>query len=231
MLRNATPAIVAEALGLAYRGTGRDVDLVVVGAGPAGLAAAVYGASEGLVTVLLDAAVPGGQAGTKSRIENYLGFPQGVSGDALARLAMVQALKFGTQIYTPCPVAGLEVTDGGPVAPPRGRHRDPRPRHDRRDRGALPTARRPGWDEFEAAGCVHYSATELDIRGYESQPVAGDRRCELGRTGGAVPRLPRVARRPGRARRRHPATCRPTSSTGWRPTRWCDPHRRATCSR
>ena len=113
VLRNATPGEVSEVLGLTYRSSGGDVDLVVVGAGPAGLAAAVYGASEGLVTVLLDAAVPGGQAGTSSRIENYLGFPQGVSGDALARRAMVQALKFGTQIYAPCRVGGLEVTEAG----------------------------------------------------------------------------------------------------------------------
>ncbi|GAA4714668.1 FAD-dependent oxidoreductase [Nocardioides conyzicola] len=172
VLRTATPGEVAEVLGLTYRQSVSDVDLVVVGAGPAGLAAAVYGASEGLVTVLLDAAVPGGQAGTSSRIENYLGFPQGISGDALARLAMVQALKFGTQIYAPCRVEGLEVTATGPVL----RLVDGT---EIRTRAVIVTSgaryRRldvPGWDEFEERGCVHYSATELDVRGYESQPVA-----------------------------------------------------------
>ncbi len=172
ILRNTTPGEVAEMLGLTYRSTGSDVDLVVVGAGPAGLAAAVYGASEGLVTVLLDAAVPGGQAGASSRIENYLGFPQGVSGDALARRAMVQALKFGTQIYAPCRVGGLEATGEGTVL----RLIDGT---EIRSRAVIVATgvhyRRldvPGWDEFEKRGCVHYSATELDVRGYESQPVA-----------------------------------------------------------
>jgi thioredoxin reductase (NADPH) len=172
ILRNATPGEVSELLGLTYRSSSNDVDLVVVGAGPAGLAAAVYGASEGLVTVLLDAAVPGGQAGASSRIENYLGFPQWVSGDALARRAMVQALKFGTQIYAPCRVGGLEVTDGGPVLCLVDGT-------EIRSRAVIVATgaryRRldvPGWDEFEARGCVHYSATELDVRGYEARPVA-----------------------------------------------------------
>lgn len=75
VLRRATPGTVAKALGLTYRADGRPVDLVVVGAGPAGLAAAVYGASEGLVTVLLDQSGLGGQAAKSARIENYLGFP------------------------------------------------------------------------------------------------------------------------------------------------------------
>jgi thioredoxin reductase (NADPH) len=172
ILRNATPGEVSEVLGLTYRSTGVDVDLVVVGAGPAGLAAAVYGASEGLVTVLLDAAVPGGQAGASSRIENYLGFPQGVSGDDLARLAMVQALKFGTQIYAPCRVDGLEVAESGPVL----RLVDGTEIRTRAVIVATGARYRrldvPGWDEFEERGGVHYSATELDVRGCESQPVA-----------------------------------------------------------
>lgn len=87
VLQNATPGAVAEALGLTYRSDGRSADLVVVGGGPAGLAAAVYAASEGLVTVLLDRSGIGGQAAKSARIENYLGFPQGVSGEYLTRLA------------------------------------------------------------------------------------------------------------------------------------------------
>ena len=77
-------------------------DLLVVGAGPAGLAAAVYGASEGLDVVVEDVAI-GGQAGSSSRIENYLGFPRGVSGAELARAAMLQAIKFGTRLVSPAP--------------------------------------------------------------------------------------------------------------------------------
>jgi thioredoxin reductase (NADPH) len=72
-------------------------DLLVVGAGPAGLAAAVYGASEGLDVVVVEDVAIGGQAGSSSRIENYLGFPRGVSGAELARAAMLQAVKFGTR--------------------------------------------------------------------------------------------------------------------------------------
>ena len=85
VLRRTTPGELAEHLGLSFRPVpGVLFDLVVVGTGPAGLASAVYGASEGLTTVSLDAAAIGGQAGASSRIENYAGFPNGVSGDELA---------------------------------------------------------------------------------------------------------------------------------------------------
>ena len=76
-------------------------DLLVVGAGPAGLAAAVYGASEGLDVVVVEDVAVGGQAGSSSRIENYLGFPRGVSGAELARAAMLQAVKFGARLVSP----------------------------------------------------------------------------------------------------------------------------------
>jgi thioredoxin reductase (NADPH) len=82
-------------------------DLVIVGAGPAGLAAAVYGSSEGLETLLVDAYVPGGQAGTSSRIENYLGFPAGVTGAELARRAVAQAKRFGAEVIAPVSAVGL----------------------------------------------------------------------------------------------------------------------------
>ncbi len=84
-------------------------DLVIVGAGPAGLAAAVYGASEGLRTLMIEQEAPGGQAGQSSRIENYLGFPAGLSGADLTRRAVAQARKFGTEILTPLEVCGVRL--------------------------------------------------------------------------------------------------------------------------
>ena len=87
-------------------------DLIIVGAGPAGLAAAVYGASEGMRTLLLDGHGPGGQAGASSRIENYLGFPSGVSGSELTRRALAQAQRLGAEFLVPVCVTGLSV-DGG----------------------------------------------------------------------------------------------------------------------
>jgi thioredoxin reductase (NADPH) len=99
LLRNPSNSELADAIGLTEeREPDRVYDLAVVGAGPAGLAAAVYGASEGLDTIVIEAMAPGGQAGTSSRIENYLGFPTGVSGQALAGRAQVQAQKFGAHL-------------------------------------------------------------------------------------------------------------------------------------
>ena len=83
-------------------------DLVIVGAGPAGLAAAVYGASDGLETVVLDAIATGGQAATSSRIENYLGFPEGIAGADLADRALIQARKFGARVNVPAEALHLE---------------------------------------------------------------------------------------------------------------------------
>lgn len=100
---------VAERAGLRTRSESDFYDLVIVGAGPAGLAAAVYGASEGLRVALLDADAPGGQAGTSSRIENYLGFPAGLSGGDLTRRAVAQARKFGAEIVAPRGVETLSV--------------------------------------------------------------------------------------------------------------------------
>ena len=103
-----TPAQVAARVGLGARATKEFYDLAIVGGGPAGLAAAVYGASEGLKTVLVEREAPGGQAGTSSRIENYLGFPVGLSGADLARRAVTQARRFGVEILTPAEAASLE---------------------------------------------------------------------------------------------------------------------------
>jgi thioredoxin reductase (NADPH) len=91
------------------------VDLCIVGAGPAGLAAAVYGASEGLSTVVLESEAIGGQAGTSSMIRNYLGFPRGISGMRLALRARVQALRFGTRFLTGWDATGLTPSGGAPV--------------------------------------------------------------------------------------------------------------------
>jgi thioredoxin reductase (NADPH) len=95
------PAEVAEKVGLRTRAQTSFYDLAILGGGPAGLAAAVYGASEGLHTVIVEREAPGGQAGMSSRIENYLGFPSGLSGGDLARRAVVQAQRFGVEILSP----------------------------------------------------------------------------------------------------------------------------------
>jgi thioredoxin reductase (NADPH) len=170
-LSRATPGELAQALGLSYRriDSGAPVDLAVVGAGPAGLAAAVYGSSEGLTTVVLDAVGPGGQAAASSRIENYLGFPSGISGAELAERAETQALKFGARLSTPCEIVALDIdahlravlADGTDI-PTRAliiasgaRYR------------SLGLER---WDELVGAG-VLYAATELEARSCADGPV------------------------------------------------------------
>ena len=112
VLRAPEPREVAERLGRPLSAAFELYDLVIVGAGPAGLAAAVYGASEGLRTLLLDSHAPGGQAGSSSRIENYLGFPAGVSGSDLARRAVVQAQRLGAELLVPLDVTGLSIDAG-----------------------------------------------------------------------------------------------------------------------
>lgn len=102
---------VAEKIGRRTSAENPFYDLIIVGGGPAGLAAAVYGASEGLETMLVEREAPGGQAGTSSRIENYLGFPSGLSGGDLARRAVAQAQRFGVEILSPQEVTGIRVED------------------------------------------------------------------------------------------------------------------------
>jgi thioredoxin reductase (NADPH) len=102
------PRELAEGIGMQTRARNPFYDLVIVGGGPAGLAGAVYAASEGLRTVLVERSAPGGQAGTSSRIENYLGFPGGLSGADLARRASTQARRFGAEILTPQEVVAVE---------------------------------------------------------------------------------------------------------------------------
>jgi thioredoxin reductase (NADPH) len=171
-LLRATPGSLAQYLGLAYRPVSDEpADLTVVGAGPAGLAAAVYAASEGLRTVLLDAVGPGGQAASSARIENYLGFPTGLSGAQLAENAVAQAMKFGAQISAPCEIAALDteseqlaavLVDGTRVSSRAviiatgARYR----------KLAL-----EGWERLEAAAGIYYAATELEARACAGQPV------------------------------------------------------------
>ena len=107
ILRNPSDHALADALGIRRPLQQTTYDLVVVGAGPAGLAAAVYGASEGLNTIVLERVGPGGQAGRSMRIENYLGFPTGITGSQLAERAALQANKFGAQISVPTPATAL----------------------------------------------------------------------------------------------------------------------------
>ena len=148
LLRNPDGHVLLGALGLAGapEHDGSEVcDLLVVGAGPAGLSAAVYGASEGMTTILAEDTALGGQAGTSSRIENYLGFPAGLSGEELTTRGVLQAQKFGVQ--HPAWSQGNWLVVGWPVPPRRirgwtGGHREI---GDRCDRGPLqpPRARPP----------------------------------------------------------------------------------------
>ena len=104
---NPTPVAIAEKIGLKSIASEKMYDVVIVGAGPAGLAAAVYGASEGLKTLLIEKRAPGGQAGTSSRIENYLGFPSGLSGAELTHRAVAQARRLGAEIVSPQEVVNI----------------------------------------------------------------------------------------------------------------------------
>ena len=112
-LSPATLEQVAAGLGMVSRPSRSEYDLTIVGAGPAGLAAAVYAASEGLRTVVLEAIAPGGQAGTTSMIENYLGFPNGISGSELATRAVAQARRFGAEILLARPLVGISTEGPG----------------------------------------------------------------------------------------------------------------------
>jgi thioredoxin reductase (NADPH) len=171
VLRNPTPGTVAEYLGLSLQGLPeRRYDLVVVGSGPAGLAASVYGASEGLSTLGVEGFGLGGQAGTTSRIENYLGFPLGISGAELAQRALVQAEKFGARMTVPCQAVSLReaaghlilgLSDGSDIAA-RAVIAASGARYRRLSAARL--------DEFEDSN-VYYAATQLEARMCGSAPV------------------------------------------------------------
>jgi thioredoxin reductase (NADPH) len=163
-LERPSPLDLARAIGLdLFRQEGRPSDLIVVGAGPAGLSAAVYGASEGLSTLVVEDTAIGGQAGTSSRIENYVGFPAGISGEDLAFRAEVQAIKFGAHITVPRRATALERRDNTYAV--------------RLDDGSVLLGRSivvatgaryrrlslRGQEAFEGAG-IYYAATELEAR-------------------------------------------------------------------
>ena len=171
VLKNPTNAELARAIGLKVDvPRKRTYDLVVVGAGPAGLGAAVYGASEGLSTLVLESTALGGQAGTSSRIENYLGFPAGLSGFELASRALVQADKFGTQTAVPQEAVSInrvgdhyriglseagEVVARSVIAASGARYR---------------RLEVPGLERFEGVS-VHYAATEAEAQPFEGEEV------------------------------------------------------------
>jgi thioredoxin reductase (NADPH) len=171
VLRRTTPGELAAYLGLTVDSVpDRCFDLVIVGAGPAGLAAAVYGASEGLRTLVVEMVGVGGQAGSSSRIENYLGFPTGISGGELTQRAVVQAEKFGALVSSPCTAEALTETgghltvrlsDGTDVAgravivASGARYRRLEVEH---------------LEDFEGNG-VYYAATEMEARICASLPV------------------------------------------------------------
>jgi thioredoxin reductase (NADPH) len=172
VLRNPRNAELAKLVGLRTADPPRmTCDLVVVGAGPAGLAAAVYAASDGLHTVVVDAIATGGQAETSPCIENYLGFPSGVSGSDLADRAVVQARKFGAQLHVPAEATSLASVDGQCVI--------------RLDDGSTLTSRAviiatgvryrrldvAGVDRLEGT-CVHYAATQHEADACRLEPVA-----------------------------------------------------------
>jgi thioredoxin reductase (NADPH) len=164
VLRHPTPGVLADYLGLTV-GKLPDgcFDLIVVGAGPAGLAAAMYGASEGLRTIVVEMVAVGGQAGSSSRIENYLGFPTGISGADLTQRATVQAQKFGASLSSPCAAASLREDAGhlvirlsdGIDVPGRAVIAATGARYRRLDA--------PRLEQFESRG-VYYAATELEAR-------------------------------------------------------------------
>ena len=111
LLKSPEEVEIAEKIGLKSAASEELYDVVIVGAGPAGLAAAVYGGTEGLRTLLIERKAPGGQAGTSTRIENYLGFPSGLSGADLTRRALTQALRFGVELLSPCQVINISTKD------------------------------------------------------------------------------------------------------------------------
>ncbi len=164
VLRKPSNSELADALGLTEDLTGAEVfDLAVVGAGPAGLAAAVYGASEGLRTVVVESMAPGGQAGTSSRIENYLGFPTGISGQALAGRAFLQAQKFGAKMAVSRAVDRLDCSAAPYVLQLEGQGRL------RARAVVIATGARyrkldvPGYERFEGSG-IHYAATAVEAK-------------------------------------------------------------------
>jgi len=172
ILRNPSNAALADALGLIETLEPDKVyDVAVVGGGPAGLAAAVYAASEGLATIVLESIAPGGQAGTSSRIENYLGFPTGISGQALAGRAQNQAQKFGARLAIARTVTHLDC-DARPYGIELDDHNVVRARSIVIASGArYRKLELQNYDRFEGHG-IHYAATAMEARLCGGQEVA-----------------------------------------------------------
>lgn len=162
LMRNPSVKELAEAIGLPRPMDEATYDLVIIGAGPAGLAAAVYGASEGLSTLVLDRHAPGGQAGTSTKIENYLGFPTGITGAELTSRALLQAQKFGALISTPADVTKLVLSGARPLVKISGGEQV-----EARSVLIAPGAEYrkleiPGRERFDSLG-VYYAATHMEL--------------------------------------------------------------------
>jgi len=169
-LAQPSPAAVAARLGIPNAAKQALYDVVVVGAGPAGLAAAVYGASEGLKTLIIERGAPGGQAGSSSRIENYLGFPTGLSGAELAHRAWAQATRLGAEFMAPHEVKNLCVQDGYKVLTLQD-GTEIRARAVVLTTGvSYRTLDAPGLDRLSGAG-VYYGAARTEARSCEQQDV------------------------------------------------------------
>lgn len=161
---------LAEGLNLQTKPESAAYDVAIIGGGPAGLAAAVYGGSEGLRTILIEREAPGGQAGTSSRIENYLGFPSGISGGDLANRALLQAKRFGTEILVTRHVAAIETTPQGHVVELDGGERVPA--------RAVVIATGVRWRELESEAAarlvgrgVYYGAARTEALGTRGKDV------------------------------------------------------------
>ena len=172
--RLTTPALrdLADGLDLQTRPRKASYDVVVVGAGPAGLAAAVYGASEGLSTLLVEREAPGGQAGTSSRIENYLGFPTGVSGDELATRALAQARRFGAELLV------ARCADSLVLSEDRGNHTVVLDGGETVHTRTIILASGVSWRELDVPGAealvgrgIYYGAAQTEAQGCQGQRV------------------------------------------------------------
>ncbi|MDQ2772099.1 MAG: FAD-dependent oxidoreductase [Bacteroidota bacterium] len=169
-LANPTPADIGAKLGITQQASQEMYDVVVVGAGPSGLAAAVYGASEGLKTLIIERMTPGGQAGTSSRIENYLGFPTGLSGAELAHRAWAQAVRLGAEFLAPQEVKKLCIQDGYKVLT-LGDGSEISTKAVVLTTGvSYRTLDVPGMDRLSGAG-VYYGAARTEARSCEAQDV------------------------------------------------------------
>ena len=193
MLERPTILELAERLGIASQPTQEHYDLVIVGGGPAGLAAAVYGASEGLRTIMLEREAPGGQAGQSSRIENYLGFPMGLSGSDLARRATDQARRLGAELLTIQDAVGLRADGAGRIVELIERRHALEQLRARRLGRLLPQARGAGLRRADRRRRL--LRRRADRGALVLQPGDRDhRRRELGRPGGGLLQRLRAAR-------------------------------------